>query len=56
MKHERTDNMKKNNTVTDKSAPYRTLGMAKITAPNKPKDEPRGSKITSASDLRGKRE
>ena len=46
--------MKKTNTTTDKSAPYRTNSISKITAPTKPKDEPRASKIETAADMRSK--
>lgn len=48
--------MKKNISTCDKSAPYRTLGIGKITAPTKQKDEPKSSRISTAlGDLRGKR-
>ena len=46
--------MKKNTQTTDKSAPYRTHSLEKIAAPTKPKYEPKGSKISSGGDLRGK--
>jgi hypothetical protein len=46
--------MKKNNATTDKSAPYRTHSLEKITAPTKVKCEPKCSKITSGGDMRGK--
>ncbi len=44
--------MKKNTQTADKSAPYRTHGLGKITAPNKPKDEPKASRIIGKGDLR----
>ena len=44
---------KKNNN-TDKSAPYRTLGMGKINAPNKLQNEPKARSIKSEGDLRVK--
>lgn len=46
--------MKKNIQTTDKSAPYRTHSLEKIVAPTKSKNEPKGSKISSGGDLRGK--
>lgn len=46
--------MKKNTNTTDKSAPYRTHSLGRISAPNKPKDEPKGAKISTNGDLRGK--
>lgn len=45
--------MKKTNTIQDKSSPYRTLGIGKIDAPIKPKDEPKATSIKSNKDLRG---
>ena len=45
--------MKRQN--SDKSAPYRTLGLDKVTAPKKPTDAPKSAKITSSEDLRSKR-
>lgn len=45
--------MKKTTTTTDKSAPYRTLGIGKIDAPVKHKDEPKATVIKSNKDLRG---
>lgn len=45
---------KKTNTTPDKSIPYRNLGMGKITAPCKPKNEPAARVIKSESDLRVK--
>lgn len=47
--------MKKQITTGDKSAPYRTTGLGKITAPTKPKAEPKAGKITTNGDLRGKK-
>ena len=46
--------MKKNPNITDKSAAYRTHSLERISAPVKPKAEPKSSKITSGGDLRGK--
>lgn len=48
----------KNNNSKDMSAPYRTHGLNKITAPTKVKDDPRASKIVAKGDLRdgGKRQ
>ncbi len=43
--------MKKNN--ADKSAPYRTVGLGKITAPTPKTDEPKSVRITGKGDLRG---
>lgn len=37
---------------TDKSAPYRTLGLGKVEKPTKAKCEPRTTKITAKDDLR----
>ena len=34
---------------------YRSLGFDKISAPNKPKGEPRGAKIENGGDLRAKK-
>ena len=44
----------KNTNNVDKSAPYRNLGMGKITAPTKPQDEPKCRVIKSDTDLRVK--
>ena len=46
--------MNKKIKVTDNSAPYRTLGMDKITAPVKVKGSPKASVIKTNSDLRVK--
>ncbi len=46
--------MKRQNQTIDKSAPYRTTGFGKISAPEKPKSEPKASKI-KGEDLRGKK-
>lgn len=43
---------KKNNTTTDNSTPYRTLGIGKVSAPNKPKNEPKGRVLKGKGDLR----
>lgn len=43
---------KKNKSVIDKSAPYRNLGLNKITAPNKPQGEPASRVIKTDGDLR----
>ena len=43
---------KKSNNTTDKSAPYRNLGMGKITAPTKPQNEPKSRAIKGTDDLR----
>ena len=46
----------KRTTTSDKSAPYRTTSLAKITAPKKAEGEPKVTKISSDTDLRsGKR-
>lgn len=45
---------KKPKITTDKSAPYRNLGMGKITAPVKPQDEPKSRVIRGNGDLRCK--
>lgn len=47
--------MKKTNNTQDKSAPYRTMSVNKITAPVKLKDEPKCGKIQGKGDLRGGR-
>ena len=47
--------MKKAKETTDKSAPYRSLGLNKITAPVKASGEPQGSKIVGTNDLRAER-
>ena len=44
--------MKKKESI-DKSVPYRTYGLGKITAPNTPKDQPKASKTAGKNDLRG---
>lgn len=44
-------NKKSRNTI-DKSAPYRNLGMGKITAPTKPQNEPTARTIKGTNDLR----
>lgn len=46
--------MKKIKEVTDKSAPYRTVGATMIKAPAKQTNEPKGSMIKSYDDLRVK--
>lgn len=43
---------KKSKNSIDKSAPYRNLGMGKITAPTKPQDEPKSRTIKGTDDLR----
>ena len=43
---------KKAKNTTDNSAPYRNLGMGKITAPVKPQDEPKCRVIKTDGDLR----
>ena len=43
--------MKNNN--SDKSAPYRTVGLGKITAPTTKTGEPKSVKTTGKGDLRG---
>lgn len=45
--------MKKTNENADKSTAYRTMGLNKISAPNKEKNPPRAVKITGKGDLRG---
>ena len=45
---------KKSNKTIDKSAPYRNLGMGKITAPVKPADQPKSRVIKGEGDLRCK--
>ena len=45
---------KKATNVIDKSAPYRTLGMGKVTAPVKSQTEPGARVIKTSSDLRCK--
>lgn len=45
--------MKKNSNTTDKSAPYRTHSLNKISAPNKLQGEPKSSKIQTGGDMRG---
>lgn len=45
--------MKRNTSNEDKSTVYRTSGFGKITAPSKPKDEPKVGKIVGHGDLRG---
>ena len=45
--------MKKTTINKDKSMPYRTLGIGRIDAPTKPKDEPKASTIKATKDLRG---
>ncbi len=47
--------MKKTNTNSDKSTPYRTMSIGKVEAPVKPKGEPSATKTTSKTDLRDKR-
>lgn len=44
----------KTKNTTDKSAPYRNLGIGKITAPNKPENEPKCRVIKGEGDLRVK--
>ena len=44
-------NKKSNNTV-DKSSPYRSLGINKITAPVKAQNEPKSITIKTDGDLR----
>jgi hypothetical protein len=43
----------KDNKFIDKSAPYRNLGLGKITAPNAQKDQPKSTKLVGKNDLRG---
>ena len=43
----------KNKKFIDKSAPYRTMGLGKITAPNAEKDQPKSTKTVGKDDLRG---
>ena len=45
---------KKPNNTTDKSAPYRNLGIGKISAPTKPEGEPKCRVIKGEGDLRCK--
>lgn len=45
---------KKTNNFTDTSAPYRNLGLSKITAPVKPANEPKSRVIKTDGDLRVK--
>lgn len=45
--------MKRRNETIDKSAPYRTNGLEKINAPTKKEGEPRVTKNTTGSDMRG---
>lgn len=45
---------KKLNNTTDKSAPYRTLSLNKVDAPNKHTNEPKNRVITTGDDLRCK--
>lgn len=45
---------KKSNTVIDKSAPYRNLGMGKVNAPVKQTNEPKCRVIKGEGDLRCK--
>ncbi len=45
--------MKKRNETYDKSAPYRTNGLGKITAPTKKEGEPRVTKTVAGGDMRG---
>ena len=47
--------MKKNINTADRSAPYRTHSIGKITAPVKPQGEPKGSVIKTGGDMRSKR-
>ena len=44
--------MNKKNKATDRSAPYRTLGMSKVSAPNKAQNEPKAGVIKTNNDLR----
>ena len=46
--------MNKKTKATDNSAPYRTLGMDKITAPVKVKGTPKANVVKTDSDLRVK--
>ena len=45
---------KKSNSTIDKSAPYRNLGLGKITAPVKPGNDPKSRTIKTDGDLRVK--
>lgn len=47
---------KKSTNTNDKSAPYRNLGLGKVTAPVKQKDEPKSRVIKGGGDLRCKGE
>ena len=46
--------MNKKCNTTDNSAPYRNLGMGKITAPVKPQNDPKPRVIKGENDLRTK--
>ncbi len=46
--------MKKKNSLIDKSTPYRSLGINKVSAPAKNANEPSGTKIKSGGDMRCK--
>lgn len=41
------------NKSIDKSAPYRTYGLGKVTAPNADKNQPKVVKTVGKGDLRG---
>ena len=45
---------KKSKSTTDKSTPYRTLSLNKVTAPVKLQNEPKCSVIKASGDLRAK--
>ena len=45
---------KKTSVTIDKSAPYRTLGINKVTAPVKPENDPKSRVIKTEGDLRVK--
>ena len=44
----------KHSNAIDNSAPYRNLGIGRVTAPVKPQNEPKARVITGSSDLRCK--
>ena len=49
----RKENRMKDKKFIDKSAPYRSMGLGKITAPNTQKDQPKATKTVGKDDLRG---
>ena len=44
--------MKKVKEIIDKSTPYRTLGVTRVTAPTKPQGEPKSTVTRAKGDLR----